>query len=130
MKWASAISDQGYLKKAIQSAVEQIRPFFSEEKPDLLLAFLSPHYQSEWQELPQELEAHFSGSLLLGSSGGGIIGGGRKSSGRLLSLTAASLPGENHSPPLKMRICPLSNTRKSWKTIGIPIDQNLTHPPS
>src|SRR5262245_38049972 len=94
MRWASAISDDSLLATAVTNAAKQIAIALDGAKPSLVLAFLSPHYQSYYSDVPGEVARAFPGALLVGCTGGGIIGAGKEiENRRAVSLIAAELPG-------------------------------------
>jgi small ligand-binding sensory domain FIST len=100
MQWASALSQQTSLRLALEECASSIRENMGDTAPDLVVAFASSEYASDYAELPAmvaELLGHQA--LLLGCSGGGIIGGGTEIEQEpAVSLTAASLPGVNIHP--------------------------------
>ena len=62
--------------------------------PHLVVAFVSPHHESEYRLLPSLVRDALGDGHLLGCSAGGVIGGGRELEEQPgLSLTAAVLPG-------------------------------------
>ena len=62
--------------------------------PDLVVAFVSAHHESEYRLLPSLVRDALGDGHLLGCSAGGVIGGGRELEEQPgLSLTAAVLPG-------------------------------------
>lgn len=99
MKWASAASDDAALGAAIARAASVVRAQLGDCRPDLVVAFVSPHHAAGFDRVPALVAESFPGALLLGCSGGGVIGGGREIEQHPgVSLTAAFLPGVALTP--------------------------------
>ena len=95
MKWASAISEESNLQGALNECAESIRGQLG-EKPRLAVAFVSPHYQADYQQVGALLSEFLESEHTFGCSGGGIIGAGHEVEQRpALSVTAATMPGVN-----------------------------------
>ena len=93
MKWASAISEQPSLHSALSECAESIRGQLG-EPPQLTVAFVSPHYQADYQRVGPLVGELLESEHSFGCSGGGIIGAGMEVEQRpALSVTAATLPG-------------------------------------
>ena len=93
MKWASAISEQPSLYTALAECAESIRGQLG-EPPQLTVAFVSPHYQGDYQRVGPLVSELLGSEHSFGCSGGGIIGAGMEVEQRpALSVTAATLPG-------------------------------------
>ena len=93
MKWASAISEQQSLHSALSECAESIRGQLG-EPPQLTVAFVSPHYQADYQRVGPLVGELLESEHSFGCSGGGIIGAGMEVEQRpALSVTAATLPG-------------------------------------
>ena len=93
MKWASAVSDQQVLERALEDCVSSIRQQMGEAHPDLAVAFFSGHYSAEFEHIPAILQKKLGPKLLFGCSAGGVIGGGQEVEQRPgVSITAAYLP--------------------------------------
>ena len=100
MKWASVVSDQQTLERAIEECVSSIRRDMGEIIPDLAVAFVSAHFAAQYEQVPAMVQdklgrgASDASPLLFGCSAGGVIGGGREVENRPgFSLTVAHLPG-------------------------------------
>ncbi len=94
MQWASALSQ----KQALSDAVAELKGLLSKQlsgqRPDLVVAFVSPHHQEVYEELPDLVEDLLAPTVLVGCAAAGVIGGGVEvEEGPILSLTAAHLPG-------------------------------------
>jgi small ligand-binding sensory domain FIST len=99
LKWASAVSTAPRLDLAVVEAARSIWDQLQGIGPDLVLAFVSPHYRADWSSLPGLLAGQFPEAARLGCSAGGVIGDQREiESGAALALTAAWLPGVELSP--------------------------------
>lgn len=99
MKWASAASDEARLDQALTRAASLVRAELGDCRPDLVIAFVSPHHADDLDRVPARIATLFPGALLLGCSGGGVIGGGREIEQRPgIALTAAFLPGVTITP--------------------------------
>ena len=93
MKWASAISEQPSLHSALSECAESIRGQLGEPS-QLTVAFVSPHYQADYQLVGPLVGELLESEHSFGCSGGGIIGAGMEVEQRpALSVTAATLPG-------------------------------------
>ena len=93
MKWASAISEQSSIADALSECAGSIRSQLGEQ-PQLAVAFVSPHYQPEYDRVGPLLKEMLGAEHSFGCSGGGIIGAGLEVEQRpALSITAATMPG-------------------------------------
>ena len=93
MKWASAISEESNLDGAVTECANSIRGQLG-EPPQLAVAFVSPHYQTDYARVGPLLGELLGAEHAFGCSGGGIIGAGMEVEQRpALSVTAATLPG-------------------------------------
>ncbi|MBK9383923.1 MAG: FIST C-terminal domain-containing protein [Planctomycetes bacterium] len=100
MNWFSTLSTAERLADAVKETGDRVRAAFAEQGfPDLVLAFVSPHYSGLGssglgKELAADILAWTGARALIGCTGGGVIGGGVEIEGRpALSLTAARLGG-------------------------------------
>ena len=92
MKWVSALSEHRFLKYAVAECAREISEALGDQKPDLIVAFVSAHHAARYDEL-SSLISELADCFLIGCSGGGVIGAGREVEDRPgLSLTAAVLP--------------------------------------
>lgn len=99
MRWGSSISDAEDFDAAIEGASDELRTQLDDASPDLLLAFVSPHHQQRWHELPAALREQFPGAVVLGCSAAGVIGDGRELEDQAgLALAGARLPGVELTP--------------------------------
>ena len=94
MKWASSISEQTSLRDAVNECVAILQAQMQDAVPHLAVAFVSPHYQAEFDLVSDLIRQGLDSVVVLGCSGGGIIGDGQEVEQRAaVSITAASLPG-------------------------------------
>ena len=93
MKWASTVSDHDVLEEAIQECVSSILRDMGDAPTDLVMAFVSSHFATQYDDVPAILRQNLDAKLLFGCSAGGVIGGGQEVEHRPgFSLTAAHLP--------------------------------------
>ncbi len=94
MKWASHLSTQETIEACVEEAAAGVTEQLAGREADLTLAFVSPHFRTQYRAIPQLLKDRMPTGLLLGCSGGGVIGGGKEIEQKpAFSLTAAHLPG-------------------------------------
>jgi small ligand-binding sensory domain FIST len=94
MQWASTVSDEPVLERAVRAAAAALRAQLGDARPDLLVVFVSAHHADAFDQVPGLLTAACAAPALVGCSAGGVIGGGREVEQRPgLSVTAAVLPG-------------------------------------
>jgi len=88
-------------------------------RPDLLVAFVSPHFADQYDRLPALVRSAAGAGLLLGCSAGGVIGGGSEvEAGPALSLTAAILPGVKIAPVyIDPQGLPDAEDRGGWEAL-------------
>ena len=104
MKWASAMSTDDAIQRAVDSLTSDLEAGLDGDTPDLLVAFVSPEHRAVWDALPDLLAARFPNAVRLGCSGGGTLGAGREVENRpALAAAAAVLPGVEARP---FRIAP------------------------
>ena len=93
MKWATSASFEADLAAAFTQVRGDLAAALP-RPPDLLLLFLTPHYQDQIEDLPASMEAGPAPGRTLGCTAAGVIGGGREvEDGPCLAATAAVLPG-------------------------------------
>ena len=98
MRWASAVSQERELPTALEAVGTDLEEQLSGQRPDLVLAFASPHHLASLAKLPQLVAQRLSPRAFLGCTAAGVIGGGRElelEPGRppALALVGAVLPG-------------------------------------
>ena len=98
MQWASALSSQPDPGMALTELKRALSEQLDGARPDLVFAFVSPHYSASYAAIPDLVHNHFSAAALIGCTAMGVIGGGREIERHIadhpaFSLTAAALPG-------------------------------------
>ena len=93
MKWASYVSEQQNLKAAVEECASQLRESFGQDRADLAVVFVSPHFSADYESVPRLIQDSLAPHILFGCSAGGVIGGGKEVENRPgFSLTLARLP--------------------------------------
>ena len=100
MKWASAVSEERTLEKAVDECCAAVRSQLGDgTAPDLAVVFVSGDFLGEFEALPGLIQDKLGAGLLFGCSAGGVIGGGKEVEQRSgFSLTVGELPGVKLSP--------------------------------
>lgn len=117
MRWASALSRLTRTEEAVAEAAAEVARGLAGARPDLVIAFVSPHHLDTAVRLPALVASALPGALLAGCTGGGIIGAGHEvEDAPAVSLTAASLPGVRLTPfHLDQRDLPESADPQEWR---------------
>ena len=98
MKWASSVSFQSDLGPALTELKRDLVAQLG-QIPDLLLLFLTPHYEEQSRRLPERVAAQLAPALLLGCTATGVVGGGQEVEERCAIVAAgALLPGVVMTP--------------------------------
>jgi small ligand-binding sensory domain FIST len=118
MRWASSVAEGESLDAIVETAALGVTEGLDHRTPDLVVAFISPHFADELDRVPGLVRGMLGGGLLLGCSAGGVIGGGSEVEERpAFSLTAASLPGVDLRPfHLDGRALPEPRDHTAWET--------------
>lgn len=99
MQWASALSLNEDLERAVSESADVVRASLGKERPDLVVAFVSQHHADLHDRLPGWVRGATGAGLVIGCTAGGVIGAGTEVENRAaLSLTAACLPDVELSP--------------------------------
>lgn len=98
MKWASTLRDARLSKRTLTDLLEEcfrdIRTQLDGQSPDLLAAFVSPHFIDDYDKVPLMIREALSPVQFIGCSASGLIGGGFEIEQQpAVALTAAILPG-------------------------------------
>jgi small ligand-binding sensory domain FIST len=94
MRWASTLSRRPDPAGAFAEAAEALDERLGGERPDLILAFASPHHTQDCDGISARASHRYPEALLAGCTGRGVIGDAREAEeGPALSLTGAVLPG-------------------------------------
>lgn len=97
MKWASALSDATSAKRPLVALVKecchQIEEQLEGVPPDLVVAFVSPHFIDEYDLAPQVVLDDLRARNFIGCSASGLIGGGIEMEQKpAVSMVAAVMP--------------------------------------
>lgn len=97
MKWASALTDATAAKRPLRDLVKeccrQINSALNGEVPDLVVAFVSPHFIEEYDKVNPVIQKELHAAHFMGCSASGLIGGGQEIEQKpAVSMTAAILP--------------------------------------
>ena len=129
MHWASAVSDAPRLEDALDAVTGAVRKALGGGRVDLALVFVSRHFVSRYDDVPERVCEALAGRVLVGCSAGGVIGGGREVEHRPgVALTAATLPDVRIEPfALEAESLPGPDAPPgAWSAaLGVP-----AHPPS
>ena len=99
MRWASAVSQFASLERAADEACALVEERLGGARPDLLAAFVSPHFEAAAEDIAARLRGAFDGALLFGCTAQSVIGGGREiEEGPCLALLGGELPGVSLRP--------------------------------
>jgi len=99
MRWASAISAQLDLDRAVDEAATLLEHQLRGERPELLLAFVTATHAARYGELNRLLTDRLGPCVVVGTSAGGVIGDGIELEDTAgLALSAAVLPGVELTP--------------------------------
>lgn len=99
MKWASTVSEEAQLEDAAIAAARDIREQLQENKPDLVIVFVSEHHRMGYERVSDVIFNELDPHILIGCSAGGVIGGGCEVEHRPgFSITAAVLPQVTLTP--------------------------------
>ena len=89
MKWASAISGDASLDRAIEELVERLGRELGSVEPDVVFAFAADHAPDDVARLAAALQPWLGDALLIGVTASGVAGGGQEAeAGPALSLLA------------------------------------------
>lgn len=98
MNWASAISHETELAAACTQIGRALKQQLG-DAPDLLLMFVTPHYEDQSHQLPQLANVRISPGLLAGCTATGVIGGGQEIEERAgVAAIGACLPRSTMTP--------------------------------
>lgn len=93
MRWASAVTSVPHATAAVAALRDELLPRLDGNRPDLVLAFATPHYADALGRLPELIAAAFAPGRFIGCTATGVIGGGREVEDEpALAITAAHLP--------------------------------------
>ena len=99
MQWASAVSFVPDVTAAAAELKREISRQLGQRSPDLVVAFLTPHYEEGYGKVPELIDGHFSPRAFIGCTAVGVIGAGIEVEDRAaFSVTAAVMPGVDIHP--------------------------------
>ncbi|MCP4804575.1 MAG: hypothetical protein GY913_29730 [Proteobacteria bacterium] len=91
MKWTSTITTEAEAGRALIELLQHLADELP--APDLLLVFVSPHYEVRYDTIGSTLKEHHPNATVIGCSGGSVIGGGFEVENEpAIALLAAQLP--------------------------------------
>ncbi len=127
MRWASAVAQDEQIDSALDACASSLMVDLEGQTPDLVLAFVSPHFAPSYDRLPSIVRELLGDATILGCSGRGVIGGRRELEDQpAISLSAAVLPGVEIRPfHLKSDTLPDPDAPpQAWEEIaGVTADQ-------
>ena len=98
VKWISSISHEKDIGHPLTELRRDVRVQL-DAPADLMILFVTPHFESEYGRIPDAVAGALSPALFLGCTGTGIIGAAREVENRsAISVMAASLPGVDITP--------------------------------
>lgn len=94
MQWASVSASAHTLTEAVAQAADRLLEALGSAEPELVMVFVSSHYQPQFAALPALLRREFETARLCGCLGVGVIGGGHELEHQpAIALMGAVLPG-------------------------------------
>jgi small ligand-binding sensory domain FIST len=104
--YAFGLSEHPVPSQAVGEAVGQVLDGLGDERPDLVVAFASPHHIGAFEDVASSLRGLLDPTVLLGGTAGAVIGGGREvEDSPALSLFAARLPATLLTP-VRLEVVP------------------------
>jgi small ligand-binding sensory domain FIST len=101
VKWASGICVESDIEVALTEIKRDLTRQLG-DNPDLLLVFVTPHFQDQAQQLPGLVAGRLSPGLLLGCTATGVIGGGREIEGRAAVVAIGALLPDVAMTPFRL----------------------------
>ena len=103
MRWSSALSTAADLTTAFTEVKREISAQLDGAGPDLIFAFVSPHFHQSYERIPDLIQRHFAPRTLIGCTAMGFVGAGREVDPQsppspTLSINAAVLPNVDLHP--------------------------------
>ncbi len=94
MIFASAISTSNNATTSVDELIETVGERVSSEQGDLVLYFVTPHFEDELEDIVSRLSEAFPNSTLIGCTAEGTIGANREvERAPSMSMLVANLPG-------------------------------------
>jgi small ligand-binding sensory domain FIST len=123
--FASALSTQPDSGAAIEEALAAVERDFGSRRPDLVLAFATPHHLPRFETLGRLARRRLGASCIAGATGSMLLGNGREiEEGPALSVWAGCLPGT------RLRLGHLTVEEKpegGWRFHGMPRIDEAEH---
>lgn len=105
-QYAYGLSEHPVPSQAVGEAVGQVLERLSDERPDLVVLFTSPHHVGAFEDIASSVRGLLDPTVLLGGTAGAVIGGGREvEDSPALSLFAARLPATLLTP-VRLEVVP------------------------
>jgi small ligand-binding sensory domain FIST len=121
--FACGLSEHPIPTQAVGEAVGQALEALSDERPDFVMLFASPHHVGAFEDIAASVRALLDPTLLLGCSAVAVIGGPREVEDRpALSVFAARLPATLLTP-IRLEVVP---TPDGHTIVGWPDDPEGT----
>ena len=104
--YAFGLSEHPVPSQAVGEAVGQVLEAMSDERPDLVVAFTSPHHVGAIEDIAGSIRGLLDPTVLIGGTAGAVIGGGREvEDSPAISLFAARLPATLLTP-VRLEVVP------------------------
>jgi small ligand-binding sensory domain FIST len=104
--YAFGLSEHPVPSQAVGEAVGQVLEGLGDERPDLVVAFTSPHHAGAIEDIASSVRGLLDPTVLLGGTAGAVIGGGREiEDSPAISLFAARLPATLLTP-VRLEVVP------------------------
>ena len=104
--YAFGLSEHPVPSQAVGEAVGQVLESLHDERPDLVVAFASPHHIGAFEDVASSIRGLLDPTVLLGGTAGAVIGGGREiEDSPAISLFAARLPATLLTP-VRLEVVP------------------------
>ena len=102
--YAFGLSEHPVPTQAVGEAVGQVLEALSDERPDLVVLFTSPHHVGAFEDIASSVRGLLDPTVLLGGTAEAVIGGGREvEDSPALSVFAARLP-ETLLTPVRLEV--------------------------
>jgi small ligand-binding sensory domain FIST len=129
MKIANSVTATGDSQAALAYALSGVLRQLEGVSPDLVVVFLTPHFEDDFEEIRGRLTKSFGDAMLVGVTAEGVIGEDREHE-RIpaMSLWAASLPGAKLRPfYVDQADLEVTSETKNWhRLLAVPPDPKPT----
>jgi small ligand-binding sensory domain FIST len=104
--YAFGLSEHPVPSQAVGEAVGQVLEGLHDERPDLVVAFASPHHIGAFEDIASSVRGLLDPTVSFGGTAGAVIGGGREiEDSPAISLFAARLPATLLTP-VRLEVVP------------------------